>query len=62
MAAPPIGVDLLIFIGERRLKGATMQVQLNHIAGREGVLWQIREEQFVDDSCPRDANRTLLFA
>lgn len=26
-----------------------MQIQFDHIAGREGVLWKIREEQFVDD-------------
>jgi hypothetical protein len=28
-----------------------MPIQLNDIAGGEGVLWQIREEEFVDDPC-----------
>jgi hypothetical protein len=37
MAAPPVGIDLLVFIRERRLKGTAMQVQLDHIAGGEGV-------------------------
>jgi hypothetical protein len=60
MAAPAIGIDLLIFIGECRLKSATMQVQLDHIAGREGVLRQGREEEFVDDARTCDAYRTLL--
>ncbi len=35
--APSVGVDLLIFIRERWLKGATMQVQLDDIGGGEGV-------------------------
>jgi hypothetical protein len=38
MAAPPVRVDLLVFIREHRLKGTTMQVQFDDIAGREGVL------------------------
>jgi len=39
-----------------------MQLQLNHVAGREGVLREVREEQFVDDARTRDADRTLLRA
>ncbi len=39
-----------------------MQVQFDDIAGGEGVLRQVREEQFVDHPCPRDAHWTLLFA
>src|SRR5437588_6512931 len=60
MAAPSVGIDLLVFIRERRLKGPTMQVQLDHIAGSEGVLREVREEQFVDDSCACHPNRTLF--
>jgi hypothetical protein len=41
--------------------GATMQIQFNDIADREGVLGQIREEQLVDHAFSCDANRTLLF-
>jgi hypothetical protein len=61
VAAPAIGINFLIFIRERRLKGTTMQVQLDDIGGSEGVLRQIREEEFVDDARTRDANRALLF-
>jgi len=39
-----------------------MQIQLDHIAGGEALLRQIREEEFRDDVLPRDANRTLLLA
>src|SRR6266566_7807310 len=37
-----------------------MQIQLNHIAGREGVLREVGEEEFVDDPCACHPNRTLL--
>ncbi|WP_242527282.1 hypothetical protein [Ktedonosporobacter rubrisoli] len=37
-----------------------MQIQLHHIAGGEGGLRQIREEQFVDHTCSCDAHGTLL--
>ena len=61
MAAPPVGIDLLVFIGEQWLKGTTMQIHLDHIAGGEGVLRQVGEEEFVDDACARDPNGALLF-
>jgi hypothetical protein len=62
VTTPPIGVDLLIFVGKRRFKGAAMQIQFDHIASGECRLGQIREEQFVDNPCPRDAHRTLPVA
>ncbi len=37
-----------------------MQVQLDHIACGEGVLWQIRKEEFVDDPCACHPNRALF--
>src|SRR5512135_2454434 len=37
-----------------------MQVQFDDIASGEGLLWQIREEEFVDDARARDANLALL--
>src|SRR5438132_12211385 len=61
VAAPPIGVDFLIFIGKRRLKGATMQIQLNDVRGGECTLRQPGEEEFVNDPCTRDTHRALLF-
>ena len=39
-----------------------MQVQLDHIAGGEGVLGQIRKEQFVDHPCACHPNGTLLLS
>ena len=37
-----------------------MQIQFNYIRSGERLLLQIREEEFVDDACARDANRALL--
>ena len=62
VTTPTIRADLLIFVRKLRFKGTAMQVQLNHIAGREGVLRQFREEQFVDDACTGNADRTLLLS
>jgi len=60
MAAPSIWIDLLVFICQYRLKGPTMEIQLDDIAGGEGMLRQLRQEEFVDDACTRDPNGTLL--
>src|SRR5215469_11424883 len=62
MRAPAIWVLFVILIGKLRLKGATMQIDLDDIGGGERVLRQRSEEEFVDDTGPREANRTLLFA
>ena len=48
--APSIGIDLLIFTREDRLEGAAMQVQVDDIAGGEGALRQMREDELVDDA------------
>ena len=60
--APSIWIDLLVFIRERWLKGTTVQGQLDDIAGREGVLRQVREEEFVGHPGACHPNGTLLFA
>jgi hypothetical protein len=60
VTTPTIGVNLLIFVSKRRFKGAAMQIQFDDIGSGECLLWQIREEQLVDNPCPRDAHRTLL--
>jgi hypothetical protein len=39
-----------------------MQVQLDDIAGGEPLLREVGQEEFVDDPCPCDPNRALLFA
>lgn len=33
IAAPSVGIDLLVFVRERRLKGPAMQVQFDDITG-----------------------------
>jgi hypothetical protein len=60
MADPAVGIDLLVLSRERRLKGPAMQVQLDHIAGREGVLGQLRAEEFVDHPRACHSNGALL--
>ncbi|GHO87007.1 hypothetical protein KSZ_50130 [Dictyobacter formicarum] len=50
MRAPPVGIDFLIFIGKGRLKGATMQIQLDDIAGGECLRREIGEKELVDDA------------
>jgi hypothetical protein len=62
VAAPAIRVEFLIFIGERRLKGATMQIEFDDIGSGEGRLWQGAEKEFVDHARTGDAHRTLLLA
>lgn len=62
VAAPSIRINLLIFIRERRLEGTAMQGQLDHIAGSEGMVREVREEPFVDNPCACDPDRTLLFS
>ena len=39
-----------------------MQIQLDDITGGEGVLWQVRKEEFVDHPCACDAHGALLVA
>ena len=41
MATPAVGVLLDVFVGQCGLKGAAMQVQFDHIAGGESLLWEI---------------------
>ncbi len=60
MPTPSIRIDLLIFIGEHRLKSAAMQIQLNDIAGGKRLLGQVREEPFVDHSFSCNPYGTLL--
>src|ERR1700737_2480150 len=62
VAAPTIRVLFPILISQSRLKGPTMQIQLDDIGGGERPLWQIREEKFVDNARTCDAHRTFLFA
>ena len=56
VTAPAIGVLLLVFICQSRLEGSAMQIHLDDIRSRERLLRQVREEEFVDDACTRDAN------
>ena len=59
---PTIRVLLLVFIGQSRLKGTAMQIQLDDIDSRERLLRQAGEEEFIDDARTREAHPALLFA
>jgi len=48
MRHPAIGILFLIFIGEHRLKGPSMQVEIKHVGGTEGVWWDGRKELLRD--------------
>ena len=48
MRNPAVRVLLSIFIGEDRLKGSSMQVQIKHVGGTEGVWWDGRKELLRD--------------
>ena len=61
VAAPAIGIDLLILIREYRRNVATMQIQFDHIGSGECLLREVCQEQFVDHTPTRDPNRALLF-
>src|SRR5579875_1470027 len=60
MRAPAVWVLFALLIREKWLKGAAMQIQLDDIAGRERLLREVGEEEFIDDAFARHANRTLL--
>ena len=62
VAAPAVGVLLSVFVCQYRLKGPAMQVEFDDIDSGNCVLWQVREEEFVDDARTPHANRALLFA
>ena len=62
VATPAIGVLLVVFICQSRQIGSAMQIHLDDISSSERLLRQVREEEFVDDACPCDANATLLGA
>jgi len=48
MRHPAIGILFLIFIGEHRLKGPSMQVEIKHVGGTEGVWWDGGKELLRD--------------
>jgi hypothetical protein len=60
MRTPTIGLLFLVFIGERSLKRATMEVERHHIGSSEGVLGESGQEQLVDDAFTGASDATLL--
>ena len=60
MTAPPVGVLFPVLICQYRLKGSTMQGQLDDITGGKRVLRQVRKEQFVHHARTRDPDSFLL--
>jgi hypothetical protein len=62
VTTPAVGLLLLVFIGKSWLEGSTMQIEGDDIGGRERLLRQVREEEFVDDALSGEADTTLLFS
>lgn len=62
MTTPAVGVLLQVFIGQSIFKRTAMQVESYHISSSETVLGQIRQEQFVDDAIPFDADPAFRFS
>ncbi len=58
--APATWSLFLVLIGKRWLKSPAMQIQFDDISGSKCPLRQGGKEEFVDHSCPCDANGTLL--
>jgi hypothetical protein len=56
MATPAVGVLLQVFIGKRVFKAAAMQGEGHDISSSESVLWQLRQEQLVDDAFALDSD------
>src|SRR2546428_12364706 len=57
VATPTIGLLLLVFVSQRRLKSAAMQIQFVDIGNGKRLLWQCGGERVVDHARTRDANR-----
>jgi len=53
---PPIRILFHIFIGEDRLKGAAMQIQIKHISTGEGRARCGGEKEFIDRLCSQDSD------
>ncbi len=60
MRAPPVGILLLVFIGQQRGTRAAMQGEGHHIGGGEGVLRQMGEKEFVDQARAGEAHAALV--
>src|SRR6266536_1019320 len=60
MTTPPNRVLLAILIGECIFKRATMQIECYYISSGEGILWEHRQEQLVDDPITLDAHSRLF--
>ncbi len=60
MRTPPVGILLLVFIGQQRGTRAAMQGEGHHIGGGEGVLRQMGEKEFVDQARAGEAHAALV--
>src|SRR5712691_5383592 len=60
--APTVRLLLLVFIGKGRFKRPSMQIQLDHIAGRERLLREPGQEEFIDNAFPRFAHPAFRLA
>jgi hypothetical protein len=62
MRTPSVGVLLLVFVSKLWLKGATMQVECQHIGGGERVLREMGEKEFVDHALAGVTDAALCLA
>lgn len=56
MGIPPIGLLLLVFVGQHGFKRATMQVEIQHIRGRQRWGEEGADEKFLDHAVSLNAD------
>jgi hypothetical protein len=60
MAAPTVGINLLILVCKKRLNGTALEVQCDDVTGGERLLREMSEEAFVHDTYACNPNRTFF--
>src|SRR5262249_42290110 len=60
VAAPTVGIKLLVFVSESCFKGTAVQVERHHIRGGKGTLGQIGPEEFIHNSVPDNPDLPFL--
>jgi hypothetical protein len=58
---PAIWLKFLVFVFQGCFKGTAMEGERHHIGGGEGVLGQIGQEEFIDDSGTSESDLPFLF-
>ncbi len=58
VTTPAIWILLFVFISQSCFKRAAMQVEGHHIRRSKGTLWEIGQEEFIDDACTGNPDPT----